>query len=81
METYSGSFLYHDSHFAGVDTLLHMNIEHILHLNSRTLVKAFIQTGAQKSKQYGGGVGVGRGCQCIAVAKFRLSWHLHGFIM
>lgn len=57
VETYSGLFLYHDSHFAGVDTLLYMNIEHILHSNSRTWVKAFIQTGAQKSKQYGGGGG------------------------
>ena len=34
VETYSDSFLYHDALFAGVDTLLHMNMKHILHLNS-----------------------------------------------
>lgn len=65
-ETYSGSFLYHDSHFAGVDTLLHMNIKHSLHLNSRNLAKALIQRDTQKASSM-------RGCQCLAVANFRLS--------
>lgn len=69
METYSGSFLYHDSHFAGVGILRHMNIKHILHLNSRNLAKALIQSDLQKESSMGG-------CQFLAVVNFTLSWQL-----
>lgn len=62
METYSASFLYHDFHFAGVDTLRHMNIKHILHLNSRNLAKALIQSDLQKESSMGC-------CQFLALAK------------
>lgn len=71
METHSASFLYHDSHFAGVDTLLHMNMKHILHLNSKYLADALIQSDSQRASSVGG-------CQCLAVVNFRLSWQLRG---
>lgn len=42
-ETYSGSFLYHDSHFEGVDTLLRMDMKDIYILYSMCLADALIQ--------------------------------------
>lgn len=54
VETYSGFFLYHDSHFAGVDTLLRMNMKHILHLNSKYLADALIQSDLQRASSIGG---------------------------
>lgn len=53
VETYSGSFLYYDSHFAGADTLLHMNMKHILHLYSRCLAGSHPEW-LPKSEQQGG---------------------------
>lgn len=53
VDTYSGSFLYHDSYFAGVDTLLHMNMKHVLDLNSRYLADTLIQSDFQRASSMG----------------------------
>lgn len=73
-ETYSGSFLYQDSHFAGVDTLLYMNIKHILLLNSRNLAEVLIQSDFQKVSSMGD-------CQCLNAPNFSLSWQQQGLIL
>lgn len=54
VETYSGSQLYHDSHFAGADTLLHMHTKCILHLNSKYLADAHNQSDLQRTSSMGG---------------------------
>lgn len=46
VETYSDSFLYHDALFAGVDTLLHMNMKY--------LADALIQSDLQRACSMGG---------------------------
>lgn len=73
VETYSGSQLYHDSHFAGADTLLHMNTKHILHLNSKYLADAHNQSDLKERAAWG--------VVSLDVVKLKLSRQLRWLIL